>query len=100
MYTARERVALAWTEAVTAVTDGHVDDQAYREVREQFSEAEVAALIQRRSRSRNGLAGLAAAPGIGAARRPVGSGRHHAHLKHGPCRRRDPGQGAGGRHGI
>jgi AhpD family alkylhydroperoxidase len=26
-YTERERVALAWTEAVTRITDGHVPDQ-------------------------------------------------------------------------
>lgn len=44
MYTPRERAALAWTEAVTAVADGHVDDAVYNEVREQFSEKEIADL--------------------------------------------------------
>jgi AhpD family alkylhydroperoxidase len=32
-YTDRERAALAWTEAVTLVADGHVPDAVYREVR-------------------------------------------------------------------
>lgn len=40
-YTDRERAALAWTEAVTLVTEGHVSDEVYRETREQFSEAEL-----------------------------------------------------------
>jgi AhpD family alkylhydroperoxidase len=44
MYTARERAALGWIEAVTAVTDGHVGDEVYDEVRAQFSEKEVADL--------------------------------------------------------
>jgi AhpD family alkylhydroperoxidase len=44
MYTARERAALAWTEAVTAVADGHVSDAAYDEARAQFSEKELADL--------------------------------------------------------
>ena len=29
-YSERERAALAWTEAVTLVTDGHVPDDVYR----------------------------------------------------------------------
>ena len=44
MFTARERAALAWVETVTAITDGHASDEAYAEVREQFSEKEVADL--------------------------------------------------------
>jgi AhpD family alkylhydroperoxidase len=44
MYTARERAALAWTEAVTAVTDGGVSDVVYDEVRAVFSEKELADL--------------------------------------------------------
>ena len=43
-YTDRERAALAWTEAVTRVTDGHVSDQVYEEVRSHFSEKELADL--------------------------------------------------------
>ena len=39
-YTQRERAALAWTEAVTLVTDGHVPDEVYETARQQFSEAE------------------------------------------------------------
>jgi AhpD family alkylhydroperoxidase len=45
LYTARERAALAFTEAVTLVTDGHVPDGAYEEVAREFTEAEIAALI-------------------------------------------------------
>ena len=29
-YSERERAALAWTEAVTRITDGHVPDQVYK----------------------------------------------------------------------
>ena len=40
-YTDRERAALAWTEAVTLVTNGHVPDEVYQEARAQFNEAEL-----------------------------------------------------------
>jgi AhpD family alkylhydroperoxidase len=40
-YTERERAALAWTEAVTRVADGHVPDAVYRVVRERFDEKEL-----------------------------------------------------------
>lgn len=40
-YSARERAALAWTEAVTLVTAGHVPDDVYEEARTQFSEEEL-----------------------------------------------------------
>jgi AhpD family alkylhydroperoxidase len=40
-FTDRERAALAWCEAVTKVTEGHVPDEVYRIAREQFSEAEL-----------------------------------------------------------
>jgi AhpD family alkylhydroperoxidase len=40
-FTAREQAALAWTEAVTLVSDGHVPDAVYEQVREQFSEQEL-----------------------------------------------------------
>jgi AhpD family alkylhydroperoxidase len=43
-YTDRERGALAWTEAVTRVTDGHVSDDVYEQVRPHFSEKELADL--------------------------------------------------------
>lgn len=43
-FTDRERAALAWTEAVTQVADGHVADAVYDHVREEFDEAEVAVL--------------------------------------------------------
>ncbi len=40
-YTDRERAALAWTEAVTKVFDGHVPDEVYKKAREQFNEKEL-----------------------------------------------------------
>lgn len=40
-YSERERAALAWTEAVTRVSDGHVPDAVYQEARAQFSEQEL-----------------------------------------------------------
>lgn len=43
-YTDRERAALAWTEAVTLVADGHVPDSDYEEVRPQFSDDELVSL--------------------------------------------------------
>lgn len=41
MYSPRERAALAWTEAVTRLDGGHVPDEVYAQVREQFSEEEI-----------------------------------------------------------
>jgi AhpD family alkylhydroperoxidase len=43
-YTDRERAALAWTEAVTRVSDTHVPDEIYNKVKKQFSEKELADL--------------------------------------------------------
>jgi AhpD family alkylhydroperoxidase len=40
VYSDRERAALAWTEAVTLVSENHVPDDVYEGVRAQFSEAE------------------------------------------------------------
>ncbi|HOE36709.1 MAG TPA: carboxymuconolactone decarboxylase family protein [Kiritimatiellia bacterium] len=39
-YTARERAALAWTEAVTLVSQSQVPDEVYAQVRAHFSEKE------------------------------------------------------------
>jgi AhpD family alkylhydroperoxidase len=44
-FTARERAALAFTEAVTLLADTHVPDQAYRAVAAEFSQQEIAALV-------------------------------------------------------
>lgn len=44
IYTARERAALAWTEAVTELRDGDVPDAVYETARAQFPEAELVAL--------------------------------------------------------
>jgi AhpD family alkylhydroperoxidase len=41
IYTPRERAALAWTEAVTKVFDGHVPDKVFEETRQHFSEVEL-----------------------------------------------------------
>jgi AhpD family alkylhydroperoxidase len=40
LYTDRERAALAWTEAVTLISETHAPDDVYEAVRAQFSEAE------------------------------------------------------------
>jgi alkylhydroperoxidase family enzyme len=40
VYTDRERAALAWTEAVTLISETHAPDDVYEEVRAQFSETE------------------------------------------------------------
>jgi alkylhydroperoxidase family enzyme len=39
--TERERAALAWTEAVTLIKNGHVPDAVFDAVRPQFSEKEL-----------------------------------------------------------
>jgi alkylhydroperoxidase family enzyme len=39
-YTQRERAALAWTEAVTNIQDGHAADAVYDQVRAHFSDVE------------------------------------------------------------
>ena len=44
LYTPRECAALAWTEALTLVTERHAPDAVYEEVRAQFSEEETAKL--------------------------------------------------------
>jgi AhpD family alkylhydroperoxidase len=43
-YSERERAALAWTEAVTLVSETHVPDDVYEQARKQFSEQELANL--------------------------------------------------------
>ena len=40
LYTHRERAALAWTDAVTNIQDGHAPDVVYDEMRAHFSEVE------------------------------------------------------------
>jgi AhpD family alkylhydroperoxidase len=43
-YSDRERAALAWTEAVTRVTDGHISDEVHEQVQPFFSEKELSDL--------------------------------------------------------
>src|SRR6478672_1484796 len=40
-YSQRERAALAWTDALTLVTCGHVPDDVYEVARREFSEADL-----------------------------------------------------------
>lgn len=40
-YSSRERAALAWAEAVTNITEGHVPDKIYKQARNEFSEEEL-----------------------------------------------------------
>jgi AhpD family alkylhydroperoxidase len=40
VYSDRERAALAWTEAVTLISETHAPDDAYDELRKHFSETE------------------------------------------------------------
>src|SRR5438477_3110641 len=39
-YSEREQAALAWTEAVTLVSESHVPDAVFAQAKEQFSDAE------------------------------------------------------------
>src|SRR5882724_10155559 len=43
-YSDRERAALAWTEAVTNLHEGHVSDAVYQHVKQSFTEKELADL--------------------------------------------------------
>lgn len=43
-YTDRERAALEWTEALTLITNGHVPDEIYERVRQQFDEKQLSDL--------------------------------------------------------
>lgn len=44
LYSAKERAALAWTEAVTRLDQGHVSDEVYAEVKPHFSAGDLAEL--------------------------------------------------------
>lgn len=44
LFSERERAALAWTEAVTLVADGHVPDDVYDQVSSHFTEQELVTL--------------------------------------------------------
>jgi AhpD family alkylhydroperoxidase len=41
IYTARERAALAWTDALTLISQNHAPDEVYDQARRQFSETEL-----------------------------------------------------------
>ena len=43
-YTDRERAALAWTEAITLIAQGHAPDAVYEQARSHFSEKELSDL--------------------------------------------------------
>jgi alkylhydroperoxidase family enzyme len=44
LYSARERAALAWAEAVTRLVDNEVPDAVYEQARAEFNEAELVQL--------------------------------------------------------
>jgi AhpD family alkylhydroperoxidase len=44
LYTDRERAALAWTEALTLVSQTHAPDDVYKELTRHFDESEIAKL--------------------------------------------------------
>ena len=44
LFSARERAALAWTEALTLISHTHAPDDVYAEAKAQFSDAEFASL--------------------------------------------------------
>jgi AhpD family alkylhydroperoxidase len=44
LFTERERAALAWTEALTRITEGHAPEADFAPLREHFFEDEIAAL--------------------------------------------------------
>jgi AhpD family alkylhydroperoxidase len=44
IFSARDRAALAWTEALTLIAGNHVTDTLYTELQRQFSESEIALL--------------------------------------------------------
>ena len=44
IFTARERAALAWTEALTRVTPHGITDESYQDASKEFSESELASL--------------------------------------------------------
>jgi alkylhydroperoxidase family enzyme len=44
LFSPRERAALAWTEAITNIQQGHASDEIYEEARPAFDEAELAKL--------------------------------------------------------
>src|SRR5690349_11070413 len=44
MFSDREKAALAWTEAVTDLIDGHVSDAVYERVRPHFNDQELVSL--------------------------------------------------------
>lgn len=44
MYTDRERAALAWTEALTLISQDHAPDDVFEQVRAQFDDKELADL--------------------------------------------------------
>ena len=43
-FTPRERAALAWTEALTNIQQGHASDEVYEEARREFGEADLVKL--------------------------------------------------------
>lgn len=75
-YSDRERAALGWIEAITLVSQTHVPDEAYEEVRKHFSEKEIVDLTYLAStiNAWNRIAiALRAVPGL---YKPASAGQH------------------------
>lgn len=56
-FTARERTALSWTEAVTLVSENHVPEEAYDKARKNFTEKELVDLTLAAVAIRSGSCG-------------------------------------------
>ena len=77
-FSARERAALEWTEAVTRVADTHVPDELYQRVAAHFEEAELVALTLGVSRDQHLEPAVGVVPAAGGqlsadSRRRIGS---------------------------
>jgi len=69
-YSDRERAALAWTDAITNIRDGHVPDDVYHRMQKFFSEKELADLTLAVAGSMRGIGSTSRA-----GRYPAGIGR-------------------------
>lgn len=76
LYSDRERAALAWTEALTVMAEGHAPDAAFADARRQFSDPELVqltltiAIVNAWNRVATGLRLMDAAKTIDAEARP------------------------------
>ena len=72
IFTPRERAALAWTEALTNIQDGHVPDDVYELVTAQFTPSEIVYLsVQIATINAHNRVNIALRTPVGAGRRAV-----------------------------